>query len=106
VFQFAKVTLAPTIYTNPVSIAFLGTIINDFDGNNNSISINYPGNTNQYKLVDLISGITIYDFQTSANFTNVFPGIYTAFVRDTSTCNQTVNSNPIYVLDYPVFTQG
>jgi hypothetical protein len=25
------------------------------------------------------------------------------FVRDTSTCNQTVNSNPIYVLDYPVF---
>jgi hypothetical protein len=51
-----KVTLAPTIYTNPVSIAFLGTIINDFDGNNNSISINYPGNTNQYKLVDLISG--------------------------------------------------
>jgi hypothetical protein len=22
------------------------------------------------------------------------------FVRDTSTCNQTVNSNPIYVLDY------
>jgi hypothetical protein len=56
VFQFCKVTLAPTIYTNPVSIAFLGTIINDFDGNNNSISINYPGNTNQYKLVDLISG--------------------------------------------------
>jgi hypothetical protein len=103
VFQFCKVTLAPTIYTNPVSIVFLGTII-DFDGNNNSISINYPGNTNQYKLVDLISGITIYDFQTSANFTNVFPGIYTAFVRDTSTCNQTVNSNPIYVLDYPVFT--
>jgi hypothetical protein len=102
--SFAKVTLAPTIYTNPVSIAFLGTIINDFDGNNNSISINYPGNTNQYKLVDLISGITIYDFQTSANFTNVFPGIYTAFVRDTSTCNQTVNSNPIYVLDYPRFS--
>jgi gliding motility-associated-like protein len=32
-----------------------------------------------------------------ADFTNVFPGIYTAFVRDTSTCNQTVNSNPIYV---------
>jgi hypothetical protein len=34
-----QVTLAPTIYTNPVSIAFLGTIINDFDGNNNSIII-------------------------------------------------------------------
>jgi hypothetical protein len=61
-------------------LPFLGTIIND--GNNNSISINYPGNTNQYKLVDLISGITIYDFQSSAVLQRL-PGIYTAFVRDT-----------------------
>jgi hypothetical protein len=73
--SFVKVTLVLTIYTNPVSNAFLGTIINDFDGNHNSISINYTGSTNQYKLVDLISGVTIYDFQSSAVFTNVFPSI-------------------------------
>jgi hypothetical protein len=99
VFQFCKVTLAPTIYTNPVSIAF-GTIINDFDGNNNSISINYPGNTNQYKLVDLISGITIYDFQTSAVLQTSFRHLY-CFCSGYSTCNQTVNSNPF---DYPRFS--
>jgi hypothetical protein len=37
------------------------------------------GNTNQYKL-DLISGVTIYDFQSSC-LQNVLPGIYNAFVR-------------------------
>lgn len=99
--DFAKVTLEPTFYSSPVSIIFSGTIVNDFDGVGNSITINYPGITNEYKLVDFISGAIIYDFQTDAIFSNVLPGLYTAFVRDTSTCNQVVNSTSIYVLDYP-----
>ena len=101
--SFAKITLDPTFYTNPVSTVFLGTIVTDFDGSGNTISINYPGNTNEYKLVDSISMETIYDFQSNATFTNIYPGIYTVYVRDISSCNQVVNSNSIYVLDYQRF---
>jgi hypothetical protein len=64
--------------------------------------INYPGNTNQYKLVDLIQEITIYDFQSVLILQTSSRHLY-SFVRDTSTCNQTVNSNPIYVPTSLVF---
>lgn len=101
--SFAKVTLAPTFYSIPVSTVFSGTGINDFDGSGNSITVNYPGNSNEYQLVDSINGAIITDFQSKSVFTNVLPGVYLVYVRDSSTCEQVVTSETIYVLDYPHF---
>ncbi|MGL2993964.1 choice-of-anchor L domain-containing protein [Flavobacterium sp. TSSA_36] len=75
---------------------YQGTTIKDFDGKNNSITLNYSGIGNYEFSLD---GIT---YQDEAVFRAVPPGIYTALIRDKNGCG-TSTSDLIYVLDYPRF---
>ena len=69
-------------------------VINDFSGNN-SVEIKTIG-TGSYEYS--LDGIT---FQDKPIFTNVLPGDYMVYVRDTTSCE--FSTMQIYLLDYPRF---
>ena len=69
---------------------------NDFEGNNNSVLVNYTGNGIYSFSIDGIN------FQTSNLFTNVSIGVYNITIRDKYECGDAV-SKTIYVLDYPKY---
>lgn len=69
--------------------------INDFQGNNNTIQINYTG------LGNYVFSLDGSYFQESPIFTNVGAGEYTITINDLNGCDATFES--IFVLDYPKF---
>ncbi|QYJ68168.1 T9SS type B sorting domain-containing protein [Flavobacterium litorale] len=70
--------------------------INDFTGNNNSITITPEGLGNyEYSL----NGITYQDTNT---FNRLPSGEYTVYIRDKNGCNP-VYTDSVFVLDYPKF---
>ena len=81
----------------PSEIATItGTQINNFSGNNNSVTIEYKG-TGNYEF-----SIDGNYFQDNPKFSYIAPGIYFAYVRDKNGCGI---SSPFrfYILDYPHF---
>jgi gliding motility-associated-like protein len=72
-------------------------IIHDFDGNANSVLLQYTGIGNNYEFS--IDGI---NFQDSPLFTAVAPGKYFGYANDKNGCGLSVTYT-IYVLDYPRF---
>lgn len=69
--------------------------INDFQGNNNTVQINYTG------LGNYVFSLDGSYFQESPIFTNVGAGEYTITINDLNGCDSTFES--IFVLDYPKF---
>lgn len=71
-----------------------GAIINDFEGNNNSVLIEYTG------IGDYEFSLDGFYFQDNSLFTGIAPGIYLSYARDKNGCGL---STPfvVYVLDYP-----
>ncbi len=75
---------------------FEGADISDFNGGNNTVSINASGVGNYtYSLAGS-------SFQSSPVFTQVPAGIHDVYIRDENGCG-TVGPFVIYVLDYPNF---
>lgn len=72
-----------------------GVDINDFQGNSNTVTINYTG-VGVYEF-----SLDGSNFQSSPTFSDVAAGKYTVYVNDTKKCGLTTDT--IYVLDYPVF---
>ncbi|MFB9076845.1 choice-of-anchor L domain-containing protein [Flavobacterium procerum] len=73
-----------------------GAQVKDFSGIDNSILVEYTGNG------DYEFSLNNSDFQNSALFSSVVPGVYRAVARDKNGCGLS-NSFLIYVLDYPRF---
>ena len=89
----STVTLQTSTSINTLGIGST-PMVNDFLGNNNSIELVVPtaGGPLEYSL----DGI---NYQVSNVFTNLSTGNYTAFIRETTTCN--FSSYPVNILDYP-----
>ena len=81
-----------------VEVSGIGTItkvkVNDFEGNENSISIEYTG------IGDYEFSIDGSFFQNSPMFNGVAPGEYLVYVRDKNGCGLSI-PYVAYVLDYP-----
>ncbi|WP_333694547.1 choice-of-anchor L domain-containing protein [Flavobacterium sp.] len=77
------------------AINYLGTVINDFSGNQNSITIQYSGSG------DYVFSIDGLNYQESPFFTGLAPGIYTISSLDLNGCAGFTDT--IYILDYPKF---
>ena len=81
-----------------VEVSGIGTItkvkVNDFEGNKNSISIEYTG------IGDYEFSIDGSYFQDSPMFNGVAPGEYLVYVRDKNGCGLSI-PYVAYVLDYP-----
>jgi gliding motility-associated-like protein len=90
-----EIQLTITIYNPAVAGIIKGTVVTEFSGENNSILVEtiVEGNF-EYSL----DGIT---FQSNPLFTNTSAGIFTAFVRDNTSCG--LSFTTVYVLDYPRF---
>lgn len=80
---------------NPLIIASQ-PIINDFTENKNSVELIPPTIGGPYEFS--LNGI---NYQVSPLFTNLSIGNYTAYIRETATCEYL--SYPIILLDYPRF---
>ncbi len=75
---------------------FEGADVSDFNGGNNSVTVNASGNGNYtYSLAGS-------PFQPSPVFNQIPPGIHEIFIRDENGCG-TVGPFTVYVLDYPNF---
>jgi gliding motility-associated-like protein len=86
-----------TFHVVPSGIATItGAEINDFSGNQNSITIEYTG------VGDYEFSLDASYFQDNPKFEGLAPGTYSAYARDKNGCGL---SAPflIYVLDYPRF---
>jgi gliding motility-associated-like protein len=90
-----EIQLEINIYTPAIPAIIKGTVVNQFSGDSNSILIETAvvGDF-EYSLDGII-------FQSNPLFTNISAGIYTAFVRDNSSCG--LSFTTVYVLDYPRF---
>ena len=85
-----------TFFITASESAIIGSIsIDDFNGQNNSVLINYTG-IGDYEFS--LDGST---FQESNYFTNVLPGDYTVYIVDKKGCD-TVKTE-ITVITYPTF---
>lgn len=73
----------------------LSITVNDFNFNQNSATVNYQGPGSYEFSLDNAT------FQSSPTFTNLEPGEYIVYVKDTKGC-ATVNKT-FFVLDYPRF---
>lgn len=82
--------------TSSGAATITGASINDFDGNDNSVLIEYTGVGNYEFSLD-----GSY-FQDNPLFTGIAPGNYLAYARDKNGCGLSVPFQ-IYVLDYPRF---
>lgn len=90
-----EIQLSINIYSPAITGIIRGTVVNEFAGASNSILIETMlAGDFEYSL----DGIT---FQSNPLFTNISAGIYTAFVRDNSSCG--LSFTTVYVLDYPRF---
>lgn len=88
-------TAVKTFEVVPIDpVVYLGISAREFNGSNNRIEVLYSG-TGVYEFS--IDGV---NFQSSATFTNVAPGMYPVFIRDA--CGV---SGPyeVTILDYPRF---
>ena len=74
-----------------------GASVNDFDGNNNSVLLQYTGIGNHYEFS--LDGI---NFQDNPLFTGIAPGKYLAYANEKNSCGLSVPF-AVYVLDYPRF---
>jgi len=84
-----------TFTTIPSEIAAItGATINDFAGNENSVSLQYIGTGNYEFSLD-----GSY-FQPDPLFKNVAPGTYLAYANDKNGCGISP-PYPVYILDYP-----
>lgn len=84
------------IVTSSGAATITGASVNDFDGNDNSVLIEYTGVGNYEFSLD-----GSY-FQDNPLFTGIAPGNYLAYARDKNGCGLSVPFQ-IYVLDYPRF---
>lgn len=73
-----------------------GATVNDFDGNENSVLIEFTG------VGDYEFSLDGSFFQDNPLFTGIAPGNYLAYARDKNGCGLSVPFK-IYVLDYPRF---
>lgn len=84
------------IVTSSGKATITNVTIDDFEGGNNSVLINYTGIGTNYEFS--LDGI---HFQDSPYFTNIISGEYTITINDKNGCEPT--SASIFVLDYPKF---
>jgi gliding motility-associated-like protein len=84
------------IVTSSGKATITSVTIDDFEGGDNSVLINYSGIGSNYEFS--LDGI---HFQDSPYFTNVISGEYTITINDKNGCEPTTAI--IYVLDYPKF---
>ena len=90
-----QIQLTINMYNPAIPSIIKGTVVNEFSGASNSILIETMAAGD---FVYSLDGIT---FQSNPLFTNISAGIYTAFVRDNSSCG--LSFTTVYVLDYPRF---
>jgi gliding motility-associated-like protein len=79
-----------------ISTTTASPIINDFSGNANAVQLIPPSAIGNYEFS--LDGI---NYQLNPSFTGLPIGNYTAYIRDTSTCDFIVY--PFLILDYPRF---
>ncbi|MBP8886200.1 MAG: T9SS type B sorting domain-containing protein [Flavobacterium sp.] len=90
-----EIELNINIYSNAVPEIISNVVVNDFSGNNNTVTIETTtAGDYEYSLDGTI-------FQSNAIFTNVPAGTYTVCARDKMSCG--ASTLTIYVLDYPRF---
>ncbi len=70
--------------------------VNDFLGNDNSVELTPPTASGSYEY-----SLNGTNYQTSNVFTGLSTGNYTAYIRDTNTCEYSIYE--ITILDYPRF---
>ena len=75
----------------------INAVINDFTGNNNTVTITYTDNGGDY-----VFSIDGTNYQENPIFTNLSAGEYTISVKDKNGCLP-IPSKVIYILDYPKF---
>ena len=74
-----------------------GAIVNDFDGNENSVLLQYSGIGDNYEF-----SLDGSYFQDNPLFTGIAPGKYLAYANDKNGCGLSIPFT-VYVLDYPRF---
>ena len=74
-----------------------GATVNDFDGNENSVLLQYSGIGDNYEF-----SLDGSYFQDNPLFTGIAPGKYLAYANDKNGCGLSIPFT-VYVLDYPRF---
>lgn len=95
--NYAELTLKISNDNIPNQTAIItGVQTHDFDGNNNTVVIEYSGSGNYEFSID-------GDFyQDNPDFFNLSAGSYTAYARDKNDCSESITF-PFIILDYPRF---
>lgn len=95
--NYAELTLKISNDNIPNQTAIItGVQTHDFDGNNNTVVIEYSGSGNYEFSID-------GDFyQDNPEFFNLSAGSYTAYARDKNDCSESIPF-PFIILDYPRF---
>lgn len=94
--ETATITLKTIASTPSSTITPTSPIINDFSGNENSVTLIPPSSGGPYEF-----SLDGTNYQTSPLFSNLAAGNYTAYIRDSKTCQYF--TYVIYVMDYPRF---
>lgn len=95
--SYSKITLHVTAsYPFSSTILAASPIINDFSGNGNSVTLVPPSGNGTYEY-----SLDGKNYQTPSLFTNLAIGEYTAYIRDTKSCQYLTYL--ITLLDYPHF---
>jgi len=92
--ETTEITLQTITSYKLVTIPTTAPIVNDFSGNANSVELIPPTSTATYKF-----SLDGTNYQFSPLFTGLAVGNYTAYVRDSGTCEYLIY--PITILDYP-----
>jgi gliding motility-associated-like protein len=91
----AEITLN-IVSSSPAISSLPLPIISDFSGNGNSVELVPPSTRGPFEYSLALVGT---NYQSSPLFTNLVAGIYTAYIRDTTTCDYWTDFVPL--LDYP-----